>query len=96
MDFFLKFPDEAAAMAALFDAETVGEQTLQKPKFRNVDVIGAICRPTGTHSEVNGMIVPNMEALDGFHANVRLVEGEDSQALEALRVYPTNPARVWA
>jgi hypothetical protein len=96
MDFFLKFPDEAAALAALFDPETVGEQTLQKPKFRNVDVIGTIYRPTGTHSDVNGMIVPDMAALDGFHANVRLVEGEEAQALEALRVYPANPARVWA
>ena len=96
MDLFLKFPDEAAALAALFDAETVGEQTLQKPKFRNVDVIGTIYRPTGTHSDVNGMIVPDMEALEGFHANVRLVEGEDAQALEAFSVQPKKPSRIWA
>lgn len=96
MDICLKFPDAAACNAALFDTETVGEQKIKKPKFRNVDVIGTIYKPTGTHSEVNGVIVPDMEALDGFHANIRLVDGEDASALDGFLVYPQAPVRVWA
>lgn len=60
-----------------------GEGEDKRPLFQNIDVIGVI-----TEDEV---------PLDGWHVNVRLVDGaEDGAALEPFRVYPANPVRVWA
>lgn len=36
-----------------------------------------------------------IEGAEGWHVNVRLVDGEDGSALEAFRVYPVTPLRVW-
>ena len=60
-----------------------GEGEERMPNYQNIDVIGVI-----TDGEV---------PLDGWHVNVRLVDGaEDGAALEPFRVYPANPVRVWA
>lgn len=50
------------------------------PKFQNIDVIGAI--------------YDGETPLDGYHANVRVVD-EDSSALEPFAVFPSAPRRVW-
>lgn len=61
------------------------------PKFANVDKIGTIYKPTGEVVDD----VPVMEALDGYHVNVRVVDSEDSSGLEKFVVAPKNPVRVW-
>lgn len=60
-----------------------GEGEDQRPLFQNIDTIGVI---------VEGEV-----PLDGYHVNVRLVDGaEDGAALEPFRVFPEHPVRVWA
>ena len=60
-----------------------GEGDERMPNYQNIDTIGVI---------VEGEV-----PLDGWHVNVRLVDGaEDGTALEPFRVYPANPVRVWA
>lgn len=50
-------------------------------RYDNIDVIGTIYREDGTQS-------------DGYHVNVRTFE--EAPELEAYRVYPVTPVRVWA
>ena len=108
-DFYLKFADKAEADLVLYtttpnlavvDAEgnvitPAGEPTIT-PNFANIDVIGTIYKPTGeATTNEDGMEVPVMVALDGYHVNVRAV-GEDTSALTPYAVVPSVPRRVWA
>ena len=109
-DMFLKFTDEAEMLSVLFhdvavefntvtDEET-GEVTStptkfeSQPRFPNTDLIGTIYQPTGnTLTDDEGNEYPEQVALDGYHANVRA--DAPIEELEAYRVYPNNPRRVW-
>jgi hypothetical protein len=82
MDYYLSFPDEAAAIKVLYGAEDM-------PNFANIDTIGVIYKRTGGTDEE-----PVMTALPGWHVNVRVV-GEDDKALQAFAITPTKPMRVW-
>lgn len=66
-----------------------------QPNFANIDVLGTIYRPTGEVETVDGMEVPVMAALDGYHINVRAVGNEDTSALLPYAVTPSLPCRVW-
>lgn len=88
MDYYLKFETEQQAIAALFNliATEDGAEPVLVQRYRNTDVIGVL------FDEVDGELIP----LEGWHVNVRLVPGEDSQVLEPYRVQPTHPRRVFA
>jgi hypothetical protein len=82
MDYYLAFPDQAAADSVLYGAKDM-------PKFANIDTIGIIYKRTsGTDEE------PVMTALPGWHVNVRVVS-EDDTALQPFAVTPATPMRVW-
>ena len=94
IDYFLKFPDEAAANTLLF---TPGEV----PKFNfpgNVDVIGIIYKPTGNmlQSTMEGSVFsyPETAPIEGWHVNVRTEAAIPE--LEAYAVTPKTASRVWA
>ena len=106
-DFYLKFADQTQADSVLYtntpvlaviDMEgnviTPAGENIVTPNFANIDVIGTIYRPTGAVETVEGMEVPVMAALEGYHVNVRAV-GEDTSALTSFAVTPTNPQRIW-
>lgn len=113
MDYFLKAASEADLHAALAEASVVvindavvddaGEVLI--PAHDSVadgfalDVIGQISKPTGGTLTVDGMEVPEMAPVAGYHANLR-GELSDTQLaiLEPilLDVAPANPFRVWA
>lgn len=88
MDYYLKFETEQQAIAVLFNpvATEDGAEIMLIPRYLNTDVIGLL------FDEMDGEQIP----IDGWHVNVRLVPGEDSQALEPYRVQPTHPRRVFA
>ena len=98
MDLYLKFTDEAAAIAVLYTQEPTawdeeGNVIATEPRqaYANISTIGIISKPTGdTDTEGN----PVMVALDGWHVNVRVV-GEDPTPLEQYAVTPALPVRVW-
>lgn len=101
MDYFLKSTDEAALVAALLVAgilfEVDGGHGLADGFA--LDVIGTIHKPTGAVLTVDGMDVPEMAAVPGWHANLR-GELSDTQlaALEPILLEqpPAQPYRVWA
>lgn len=80
IDYSLKFPDEATALTVLGTPETLA--------CPNTDIIGTIYRNTGTDEE------PIMSPTEGWHVNVRTAE--EAPELEAYRVFPVTPVRVWA
>jgi len=104
MDKYLAFTDEAAAKAVLYRIEGAVEATedteavegYEVANYANIDTIGIIYKPTGETTEQDGMAVPVMAPIDGWHVNVRVVEGEDTEALQAFEVHPATPLRVWA
>ena len=100
-DYFLKFADEAEANAALFTEQTNVQddvvETVLVPKYAAVDVIGVIYKPTGNvlpAEDESGEAVDEMAPIDGWHVNVR--HTEPAPELEAFRVFPATPARMWA
>jgi hypothetical protein len=100
-DLFLKFTDEAQATDTLFtqhpevadEAGTVVKEAYSTPNFMNIDIIGVISKPTG---EVDAEDKPIMETLEGWHVNIRVAAGEDDSVLEAFKIQPRNPMRIWA
>lgn len=64
-----------------------------------LDVIGTIHKPTGETLTVDGMEVPEMAPVPGWHANL-LAELSDEQcgalADVLLPAPPAQPFRVWA
>lgn len=96
LDLCLVFSDQQQAEAVLYTAVPVefdadGEPTryVQRPNYRNIDIIGTLYNPP---VEEDGDPVP----LDGWHVNVRLTADEPAEALEPFVVTPENPRRVWA
>lgn len=86
-DYMLKFPTESECNQALFNETTYDGQTVLVPKYTAVDVIGVI---------YENQEDPDLPPIpyDGWHANVR--NTEEAPELEAFRVYPPHPVRVWA
>ncbi len=98
MDYLLKFTSKTVADLVLFTKETVTidgviETTLH-PKYTAVDVIGTIYKPTGTFTVVDGVDIPEMVAVTGYHANVR--HGKEAPELDQYVVAVNTPSRVWA
>ena len=99
-DFFLKFKDADEANAALFTEQTNVDgdivETVLVPKYAAVDVIGTIYKPTGKmlKAKKGEEPMPEMAPLEGWHVNVR--HTDEAPELEAFRVFPVTPARMWA
>ena len=103
MDKYLSFANEAAAKAVLYRIEGAVEASegieavegYEVANYRNIDTIGVIHKPTGATETVDGMEIPVMAAIPGWHVNVRLMPDEDGSALESFEVFPATPMRVW-
>lgn len=86
MDLYLKFPDEETANGLLF--------TEEEPNYQNIDVLGILTEGGQWDEEGNEVVAPTV--IDGWHVNIRLIEGEDAEPLLPYLVTPSNPRRVWA
>lgn len=93
-DYYLRFDDEAAARAVLFDEQANGEEIVMVPRYDAIDIIGTIYKPTGKTLKTPEGPVPEMAPLEGFHANVR--HRDVVPELDAYAVQPRNPSRMWA
>ena len=62
-----------------------------------LDIIGTMYRATGTMlTTEDGMEYPEMEAVDGYHANLREELTDEQVALLPTIDAPTVPHRKWA
>ena len=103
IDYCLKFDSEADARAVLYRIEGAveadpenGVEAQEGYKLANyqfVDVIGTIYKPTGQIINTTEGDVREMAPVDGYHVNVRVLE--EAPELEAYRVHPVTPQRVW-
>jgi hypothetical protein len=99
-DFYLKLVSEASmpsVLSAFYNEE--GEFVSNTADY-SIDVVGVLHEATGvTITDDDGMEYPEMEALDGWHVNIRLSSDTMRDAFEALDVShgvtPDAPKRVW-
>ena len=91
MDLYLAFPNESTANSVLY--RTVDGETY--PNYANIDTIGVIYKPTGQTEQTEDGEVPVMQAVSGWHVNVRVVN-ENTAPLQKYVITPSNPVRVWA
>lgn len=82
----LKFNTEAECIEMLYDQLVWENQNISVPKYTAVDNIGII------FEQSEDPMTPI--AVEGWHANVRHVN--PAPELEAYRVFPVTPFRVWA
>jgi hypothetical protein len=61
----------------------------------DLDVIGTIFKPTGNMIQGEDGEYPEMEALDGYHANIRGITAEQAALLPTI-AKPSGPVRIWA
>ena len=100
MDLYLKFTDEPQAQSVLYtevptawDDEGEPTEWYEQPNYANIDVIGTIYE--GGEWDAEGNVITEPVALFGWHVNVRLVNGENIEALEPFAVQPKTLLRVW-
>jgi hypothetical protein len=96
MDYYLAFPDQAAADAVLYTTHNAvtdedGNVTIEAyvtPNYTNIDTLGVLYERQDD---------PEAEpvALPGWHINIRLTEGEDAEILMPFSVNPSTPFRIW-
>jgi hypothetical protein len=99
-DLYLLFADEAEADAILYTLhpEEVDEEGViiveayTTPNYANIDTLGILYVEQPIPDPENP---PEPIPEDGWHVNVRLVDGEDAAPLEPFCVHPTVPRRVW-
>ena len=102
-DYYLKFDSEAEARAVLYRIEGAVEadpengveaqEGYEVANYDAIDMIGVICKPTGQIINTTEGEVPEMAPVEGYHANVRVLK--EAPELEAYRVHPVTPVRVW-
>ena len=62
----------------------------------DLDVIGTIFKPTGVMlTDEEGNQYPQMEAIPGYHANIRGITAEQAALLPTIEK-PSSPVRIWA
>lgn len=97
---YLRFPDRETALevgAALIGAENI-EQLAADGWYGStywcIDDIGALYAPTGDFDEHGA---PVLAALPGYHVNGLWCGPEEvlPAELNAFRIYPETPLRVW-
>jgi hypothetical protein len=60
------------------------------------DEIGIIYRPTGNVIDQDGIEVPEMEPMPGWHVNIRILVGLIPDNMISNVVLPANPVRTFA
>ncbi len=98
IDLYLKAGSKSAMTLALKTAgfsQDPDSGALYHPDAA-LDVIGTIYQPTGENTLIDGLEVPVMAPVSGYHVNVRTTSEELAVALDAQRTYPVTPVRVWA
>ena len=99
-DFYLKLANEASMTTVLSDFYNEDDEFVSNTSDYSIDVVGTLHEPTGnTLTNDDGMEYPEMQAMTGWHVNIRLVGDAVRDTVEALDtsygVTPDAPQRVW-
>lgn len=102
-DYYLKAADATTLYDVLEAAGVVTEgdqgwHVTDAHKYA-LDVIGTIYKPTGKVLQTDDGEVLEMKPLDGFHANVRVINMSDFDVNKIAKILletPSNPVRGWA
>ena len=105
IDFYLKLANEAAMTTVLSDFYNEDDEFISSTSNYAIDVVGTLHEATGNTLTDNSadnsesMEHTEMQAMDGWHINIRLIGDEVREAVEALNethgVTPSTPQRVW-
>ena len=99
-DFYLKLSNEASMTTVLSAFYNEDDEFVSNTSDYSIDVVGTLHEPTGnTLTDDDGMEYPEMQAMTGWHVNIRLVGDEVRETVETLDtsygVTPDAPQRIW-
>jgi hypothetical protein len=96
-NYYLKFESQADLEAKLIAVDLAEVyQDAFTPKA-TLDVVGIIHKPTGKMlTASDGLKYPEMQAIDGYHANLIADLSDEQIAALPLIAKPATPHRVWA
>jgi len=100
IDYYLKLTNEASMATVLSDFYNEEGDLVTNTADYAIDVVGTLYEPTGnTLTDDEGMEYPEMQAMTGWHVNIRLVGDAVRETVETLDtsygVTPDAPQRVW-
>lgn len=99
-DFYLKLANEASMATVLSAFYNEDDEFVSNTSDYSIDIVGTLHEPTGnTLTDDEGMEYPEMQAMTGWHVNIRLVGDAVRETVETLDtsygVTPDAPQRVW-
>ena len=100
IDYYLKLTNEASMATVLSDFYNEEGELVSNTSDYSMDVVGTLHEPTGnTLTDDEGMEYPEMQAMTGWHVNIRLVGDAVRDTVETLDtsygVTLETPMRVW-
>ena len=99
-DFYLKLANKASMTTVLSAFYNENDEFVSNTSDYTIDIVGTLHETTGaTLTDDDGMEYPEMQAMTGWHVNIRLTGDAMRDTLEALDtthgVTPEVPMRVW-
>ena len=99
-DFYLKLANEASMTTVLSAFYNEDSEFVPNTSDYSIDIVGTLHETTGaTLTDDDGMEYPEMQAMTGWHVNIRLTGDAVREAVEALDtsygVTPDAPQRIW-
>lgn len=105
-DYYLKFPNESEANQIIFTEvatewdDTDPENPIptdfeQIPNYRNIDILGTLYNDDGQYDE-EGNVITEPTPKEGWHINIRVLEGESIEPLLPYSIHPESPTRIWS
>ena len=100
IDFYLKLANEASMPTVLSDFYNEDGELVQNTSDYAIDVVGTLYEKTGaTLTDDDGMEYSEMQAMTGWHVNIRLMSDTLQSTVEAIDathgVSPESPKRIW-
>jgi hypothetical protein len=99
-DFYLKLANEASMTTVLSAFYNEDDEFVSNTSDYSIDIVGTLHEPTGnTLTDEDGVEYPEMQAMTGWHVNIRLTGDAVRETVEALDtsygVTPDAPQRIW-
>ena len=99
-DFYLKLANKASMTTVLSAFYNEDDEFVSNTSDYSIDIVGTLHEPTGaTLTDDEGMEYPEMQAMTGWHVNIRLTGDAVRETVEVLDtsygVTPDAPQRIW-